>query len=153
MKNPKVTVSEEIQLANLIVDTTPQGKELTPGEWITLLRKHYRMSQTDLAKRANITRANLLAIELGKADPRISTLQRIYQALSCQLRPEPHPQKPLEKIIRGRAREIAKFRLDRVVGAMAREGQAPDKKQYKKILKKRTEEILQDPRARLWQDS
>ena len=35
------------------------------------------MTQAELAKRAKITQANLVAIESGKVDPRVSTLQRI----------------------------------------------------------------------------
>jgi len=108
------------------------------------------MTRAELAKRANITQANLWAIESGKADPRISTLQRIYKGLSCHLSVEPRPQQPLEAILRGRARAIALTRLKTTMGTMALEEQAPEKEIFKKLLEKRTDEILRDPHERLW---
>lgn len=108
------------------------------------------MTQAELAKRANITQANLVAIESGKADPRVSTLQRIYEGLFCHLSLEPRLQQPLEDILRGRAQSIALQRLKKTMGTMALEEQAPDKEIFAKLLEKRTEEILRDTRERLW---
>jgi len=108
------------------------------------------MTQAELAKRANITQANLVAIESGKVDPRVGTLQRIYEALSCHLNIEPWPQKPLEDILRGRARAVALRRLKKTMGTMALEDQAPEAEVFRKILEKRTDDILRDPREKLW---
>jgi len=80
----------------------------------------------------------------------VSTLQRIYKGLSCNLSVEPRPQKSLEEILRGRARAIALKRLKKTMGTMALEGQAPEKEIFQKLLEKRTDEILRDPRERLW---
>lgn len=148
-KSPKIL--NEIALSKLQGDSSPQEPNLSPGQWISLVRKTLRMTQADLAKRANITRANLVAIELGKADPRVSTLRRIYQGLSCNLQVAPHPQKPIEKILRVRARAIAQKRLEEEMGTLGPED-SPDKKMVKKLLKKRTEEVLHDPRERLWRE-
>jgi transcriptional regulator with XRE-family HTH domain len=117
------------------------------------MRNYLRMTQAELAKRANITPANLVAIESGKVDPRVSTLQRIYQGLSCRLSVEPRPQKPLEEILRGRARAVALKRLKKTMGTMALEEQAPEKEIFKKLLEKRTDEILRDPREKLWRQN
>jgi hypothetical protein len=91
-----------------------------------------------------------VAIESGKVDPRVGTLQRIYQGLSCHLSVEPWPQKPLEDILRGRAQAIALTRLKKTMGTMALEGQAPEKEVFRKLLEKRTNEILHDTREKLW---
>lgn len=112
------------------------------------------MTQAELAKRANITQANLVAIESGKVDPRVSTLQRIYKGLSCHLSVEPRPQKPLEEILRGRARAVALKRLKKTVGTMALEEQAVDKEIFEKLLEIQTDQILHNPCEKLWrQDS
>ena len=108
------------------------------------------MTQAELAKRARITQANLAAIESGKVDPRVSTLQRIYRGLSCHLSLEPRPQQPLEDIIRGRARAIALQRLNKTMGTMALEEQALEEEVFRKLLEKRTDEILHNPREKLW---
>jgi len=150
MRKISITIVDDIALSKLRVDSSSEDQNLKPKDWVRLLRTYLRMTQAELAKRANITQANLVAIESGKADPRVSTLQRIYKGLSCYLSVEPRPQKPLEEILRGRARAIALKRLKKTMGTMALEEQAPEKEIFKKLLEKRTDEILHDPRERLW---
>ncbi len=150
MRKKSITIVDDIALSKLRVDPPSEDQNLKPRDWIRVFRNYLRMTQAELAKRANITQANLVAIESGKADPRVSTLQRIYKGLSCNLSVEPRPQKPLEEILRGRARAIALKRLKKTMGTMALEEQAPEKEIFKKLLEKRTDEILHDPRERLW---
>ena len=150
MKRRHLTIIDDIALSKLRVDSSPDNHHLKPQDWVRLLRTYLRMTQAELAKRAHITKANLIAIESGKADPRVSTLQRIYKGLSCKLSVEPVPQQPLDEILRGRARALALTRLKKTMGTMALEEQAPEKEIFKKLLEKRTDEILRDPRERLW---
>ena len=152
MKKLPLTIIDDIALSKLRVGSSLNDPNLKPGHWIRILRTYLRMTQGELAKRANITKANLIAIESGKADPRVSTLQRIYKGLYSNLSIEPVPQKPLEEILRGRARAIALKRLKKIMGTMALEDQAPRKEIFKKLLEKRTDEILRDPRERLWRN-
>jgi len=154
MKKRSTTIVDDMALSNLKVDSSPEDQNLKPRDWIRLLRNYLRMTQAELAKRANITQANLVAIESGKVDPRVTTLQRIYQGLSCHLSFEPRPQKPLEEILHGRARAVALKRLKKTMGTMALEDQAVGKEIFEKLLEKRTNQILYDPREKLWrQDS
>ena len=150
MRKKLITIVDDIALSKLRVDSSSEDQNLKPSDWIRLMRCYLRMTQAELAQRANITKANLIAIESGKADPRVSTLQRIYKGLSCNLSVEPLPRKPLEEILRGRARAMALKRLKKTMGTMALEEQAPEKEIFKKLLEKRKDEILRDPRERLW---
>ena len=150
MKKIPLTIVDDIALSKLRVDLSIETQNLKPSDWIRILRRYFRMTQAELAKRATITTANLIAIESGKADPRVGTLQRIYKALYSNLSVEPVLQKPLEQILRGRARGIALKRLKKTMGTMALEDQAPRKEIFNKLLEKRTNEILHDPRERLW---
>jgi predicted DNA-binding mobile mystery protein A len=150
MAKKQTTIMDDISLSKLQVDSSPEDHNLKPQGWIRLMRNYLRMTQAELAKRANITQANLVAIESGKVDPRVSTLQRIYQGLYCHLSVEPRPQKPLEELLRGRARAIALQRLKKTMGTMALEEQAPEKEMFRKLLEKRTDDILRDPREKLW---
>ena len=138
MRKKHTTIVDDIALSQLHVGSSLEDPDLKPSDWIRLLRNYLRMTQAELAKRANITQANLVAIESGKVDPRVSTLQRIYKGLSCHLSVEPRPQKPLEEILRGRARAVALKRLKKTVGTMALEEQAVGKEIFKKLLEKRT---------------
>ncbi len=150
MRKKQATIIDDIALSKLQVDLSSGNHTLKPSDWIRLLRNYLRMTQAELAKRANITQANLVAIESGKTDPRVSTLQRIYEGLSCSLSLEPRPKKSLEEILRGRARAVALTRLKKTMGTMALEDQAPEADVFRKLLEKRTEEILRDPREKLW---
>jgi len=150
MKKRSTTIVDDIILSKLRVESSSKDHDLKPSDWIRLLRNHLRMTQAELAKRANITQANLVAIESGKTDPRVSTLQRIYKSLSCGLSLKPRPKKSLEEILRGRARAVALKRLKKTMGTMALEDQAPEAEVFRKLLEKRTDEILRDPREKLW---
>jgi transcriptional regulator with XRE-family HTH domain len=150
MKQHPTTVIEDTILSDLQIQRLSETHNLKPKDWIRLLRTYLRMTQAELAKRAKITQANLAAIESGKVDPRVGTLQRIYQGLSCHLSVEPRLQKPLEDILRGRARAVALQRLKKTMGTMALEEQAPEKEMFRKLLEKRTDDILRDPREKLW---
>ena len=144
-----LTIVDEMSLAKLQVESSPPGNsKIKHQDWIRLLRQYLRMTQAELAKRANITQANLAAIESGKVDPRVGTLGRIYKGLSCSLSVEPHPDKPLEDILRARARVLAFKRLQNTMAFL--EEQAPDQEIVRKLLEKQTDEILHNPRERLW---
>ena len=149
MKRKLVTIIDDIALSRLQVQDSTEASSRTPGDWIRILRNRLRMTQTELAKRAHITQPNLAAIESGKVDPQVDTLRRIYQGLWCDLNIEPRLQKPLEDILRGRAGTVALKRLKHTMGTMALEDQAPDKETFKRLLEKRTDDILRSRRKHI----
>lgn len=120
------------------------------NEWIRLLRKYFRMTQSELAARAKIPQSHIVKIEGGKTNVQVSTLEKIFKALSCDLTIRPQPQKPLDEILRGRARTIALKRLKQSMGTMALEGQASEADVFRELLEKKTDEILSDPHEKLW---
>jgi len=125
--------------------------EPSPADWIRILRNSLRMTQAELARRAKISQPHLAGIESGKTDPQISTLKRIFEAMSCDLVLQPRPKKPIKELLRGRARSIALKRLKQSMGTMALEQQAPEADVFKQLLEKRTDDILSDRREKLWQ--
>ncbi len=149
MKRTLVTILDDIALSRLKVQNSTEASNRTPGDWIRILRNQLRMTQTELAKRAHITQPNLAAIESGKVDPQVGTLRRIYQGLWCDLNIEPQLQKPLEEILRGRARAVALKRLKHTMGTMALEDQAPDKETFRQLLEKRTDDLLRGRRKHI----
>jgi len=154
MKRGNLNIIDDMALARL--RATPPSEsttwDLSHADWIRTLRSYFRMTQAELAKRAKISQPHLAAIESGKIDPQVSTLRRIYQGLSCDLVVEPRPKKPIEEILRGRARAVALKRLKQAAGTMALEDQAPDREVFLNLLEKRTDEILKDTHERLWND-
>lgn len=149
MKRKVVTIIDDLALSRLHVQEATEPNNRTPGDWIRILRHRLRMTQAELAKRAHITQPNLAAIESGRVDPQVSTLRRIYQGLWCDLTIEPRLKKPLEEILRGRARTVALKQLKHTMGTMALEDQAPDKDMFRRLLEKRTDDILRSERKHI----
>ncbi len=83
-------------------------------------------------------------------DPQVGTLRRIFEAMGCEVIVRPEPIKPIEEVLRGRARSVALKRLKQSMGSMALEQQAPQAELFRQLLEKRTDEILSDRRERLW---
>lgn len=149
MRHKFITVLDDIALSGLTVWSSRNKNKLIAGDWIRLLRSRLRMTQAELARRAHITQPNLAAIESGKVDPQVGTLRRIYEGLGCELNLEPLLHKPLEELVRDRARAVALTRLKQTMGTMALEDQAPDKDTFRQLLEKRTDDLLRSPRKRL----
>lgn len=149
MRQKFMTVIDDLALSKLSVQASRDVSKLTAGDWIRLLRNRLRMTQAELAQRAHITQPNLAAIESGKVDPQVGTLRRIYEGLGCELNLEPLLHKPLEELVRDRARTVALKRLKQTMGTMALEDQAPDKEMFRQLLEKRTDDILRSRRKRI----
>ncbi|OVE76499.1 hypothetical protein BVX98_05835 [bacterium F11] len=152
MRRKKLNVLDEMSLSRLTTPSKNAVWEPSFSEWIRILRGAQRMTQATLAKRAKMSQPHVAGIEAGKIDPQISTINRIFDALSCQLIIEPRPKKPIEELLRVRARIIALKRLKQTMGTMALEDQAPDQEVFKQLLNKYTEEILNDRREQLWEE-
>jgi len=150
MAQRRLNIVDEMALSRLSPPET-KAHEPPPGDWIRILRDSLRMTQAELARRAKISQPHLAGIESGKTDPQISTLKRIFEAMSCDLVLEPRPRKPIKDLLRGRARSIALKRLKQSMGTMALEQQAPEADVFKQLLEKRTDDILTDRREKLWQ--
>lgn len=150
MKQKYFNLMEKRALALLPTKVGTEDWDPPFNEWIRLLRKYFRMTQAELAERAKIPQSHIVKIEQGKTDVQISTLEKIFKALSCDLIIQPKPQKSIDDILRGRARSIALKRLKQSMGTMALEGQAAEAETFRELLEKMTDEILSDPSEKLW---
>lgn len=152
-RSQRTKVLEAMALSGLTeAPKEPKLWSPTCGDWIRMVRTSLRMSQADLAKRSGVSQPHLAGIETGKVDPRVSTLRRIFEALSCDLVIEPQPTRPLDQVLRDKARSIARKRLRQSMGTMALENQAPNAEVFKALLEQRTDEILSRKGERIWRD-
>lgn len=149
MKRNRLTPTDEDAIARLRGGSPQSPWDSSCADWIRILRTYLRMTQMELAERAKIQQSHLAGIESGKTDPRISTVRRLYEALSCRLSLEPKPIEPIEEILRGRARAVALNRLKQSAGTMALEDQAPEADTFRRMLETQTDEILADRGNRL----
>ena len=152
-RSNKLDIVQDMALARLNTYEPSKLGEPSYSDWIRILRKSLRMTQAELARRAHITQPHLAGIEGGKVDPKISTLKRIFEALSTELLIEPRPRKPIKEILRGRARSVALKRLKQSMGTMSLEGQAPEADVFRHLLEKQTDDILATTHGNLSQPS
>lgn len=153
MNKKRLTITDDLALSGLQSKPKKEGFYIEyqpdPHDWIRIFRTYFRMPQAELAERAKVSKAHLVGIEKGKYDPRIGTIKKIFAALGCDIVFRPEPKKPVEAILRGRARAIALKSLKQVMGSMSLEAQAPGARDFKRLLEKRTDEILADKRISL----
>ncbi len=152
MTKKRLSIIDDMAVSRLKA-TLSRKSEPSAGDWIRIVRLALRMTQAELAERAHMSQPHLAGIERGRIDPQVTTLKRIFEALSCDLVIEPRPIHPIKEVLRGRARSLALKRLKRSMGTMALEEQAPEPNVFRQLLEKRTDEILSDPREKLWPKS
>lgn len=152
IRQRRLDLTEQNALVELQTFPISISSRMPIGHWLKLLRIHLRMNQPDLARFSQLPQSYIANIESGKRIPPISTLQRIFNALECDVALVPRLRRDVDSILRNRARIIALERLKRTMGTMALEEQAPTTEKFRELLEKRTDEILNDRREDLWRN-
>lgn len=143
-------VLEEIMQASQAMKVATRG--LSIGELIKLIRSQLGMSQTILAKRAGVPQSTVSRVEAGKKDVSLSTLQKILEASSCDLIIAPALKGPITVLRHKQARKMAEKRVHYLKGTMNLEDQQPDSRFIEELLKQETEQFLQGPSFKLWEE-
>jgi len=96
-----------------------------PKGWIKALRQALAMSQADLARRMNVTQAAVASMERSEAAGKIQldTLQRVAEAMDCDLVYALVPRRSLEVVLRDAARRKLSPHLRAVAQTMSLEDQ------------------------------
>ena len=118
--------------------------------WAKAVREALGMTTAQLAKRLGVKQPSVVAIEQSEAKGTIelATLRRVAEALDCTLVYAFVPNKPLEAIVRARARLFSRRRRGPVEHSMLLEDQAVKGKDSDKRL----DEIVSDTNPRLFWD-
>ena len=118
--------------------------------WIKAVREALGMTTAQLAKRLGVKQPSVVAIEQSEAKGTIelATLRRVAEALDCTLVYALVPNKPLEAIVRDRARAFVRRRREPVEHSMLLE----DQKVTAKDAEARLDEILRETNPRLFWD-
>jgi predicted DNA-binding mobile mystery protein A len=119
--------------------------------WIKAIREGLGMSTAQLAGRLGIKQPSVVALEQSevKGTIELATLRRVAEALDCTLIYALVPKKPLESMVRDRARGVARRRLAAIEHSMLLEDQAATAKDFEARLEELAGEI--NPRL-LWKD-
>jgi predicted DNA-binding mobile mystery protein A len=109
------------------------------------------MSTAQLAQRLGIKQPSVVAVEQSevKGTIELATLRRVAEALDCTVIYALVPNKPLESMVRERAKGVARRRLAAIEHSMLLEDQAASGKDLEARIEKLAGEI--DLRL-LWED-
>jgi predicted DNA-binding mobile mystery protein A len=118
--------------------------------WIKAIREALGMTTTQLAQRLGVKQPSVVAIEQSEAKGtmELATLRRVAASLDCTLVYALVPNKPLEAMVRDRARAFARRRLGPVEHSMLLE----DQKVTAKDAEAGLDEIVRETNPRLFWD-
>lgn len=121
--------------------------------WLSTIRKSLNMSQRQLGTRLSITPQGVGDIEKREAEGTITlnTLKQFAEALDMQLVYGLIPKaESLEKMIEGKAREMATKIVMRTSTSMKLEDQGNSKERIEEAIAELTEEIVRSTPKSLW---
>jgi len=151
MKKAWLTTHSRSQLDKRFIELG-SAKRYTPPVrgWIKAIRAALGMSTAQLAKRLGIKQPSLVELEQSEAKGSIelATLRRVAEALDCTLVYALVPNKPLEAIVRNRARAFMRRRREPVEHSMLLE----DQKVKGKDADARLDDIVRETNPRLFWD-
>ena len=149
-KSRRATQSRR-QLDRRFRNLGPARRYATPVRgWVKAIREALGMSTAQLAQRLRIKQPSLVQLEQSEAKGTIElgTLRRVAEALDCTVVYALVPNKPLETMVRDRARAFARKRREYVEHSMLLENQ----KVASKNLKAQLDEIIREKNPRLFWD-
>jgi predicted DNA-binding mobile mystery protein A len=152
MDKTKLAAHSRSQLDKRFNQIGPLSRFAVPVRgWIKAIREGLGMSSEQLAKRLGVKQPSVVALEQSEAKGTIelATLRRVAEALDCTLVYALVPNKPLETIVRDRARILLRRRRAPVEHSMLLEDQAVSAKDSKARL---DEFVRETNPSRLWDE-
>jgi predicted DNA-binding mobile mystery protein A len=104
--------------------------------WIRAIRDALGMSTSELARRMGLSKGRIGQIERAEQDRSLTldTLERAAAALDCRVEYVLVPRRPLDELVRERARAKAAAEVAAVDHTMALEDQQPDSESTKSLI-------------------
>lgn len=130
------------------------GLECPHRGWIKAIRESLGMTTAQLGKKMGVSQPRIVDIEKSEKTGAITfdTLERAAQAMDCKLVYSFVPRKPLNELIEGRARLIARERLKRTGHTMALEAQSVQEDDEQEQLDYLVRKIIEKAGSDLWKD-
>jgi predicted DNA-binding mobile mystery protein A len=125
-----------------------------PRGWIKAIREALGMTTAQLAQRIGVSQSRAFIIEKAEKEGSITmdSLERAAQALDCRVVYALIPKKPLNDLVKDRARIVAKKRLQSTQHTMALEAQSVDASDEEEQLKQLIRRLIEKSGSELWKD-
>lgn len=122
--------------------------------WVRTLRKALGMSSPQLAMRLQISKSQASQIERMEIEDRITLkqLRRVADSLGCDLLYALVPRKPVEEMVRDRARLKAKRLVSKTDVQMKLEAQQLSEDKLQSLIEVEVNQLVRDMPRDLWED-
>lgn len=147
MKNAEKMFLEEVSCKGLQLQQSLRGMSI--GQLIRMIRKQLGMSQKILCSKAKIPQPTLSKIERKRVIPNIDTLEKILDALCCDLIIAPVLRISIKEQRRIQAYKVAKKHVEYLRGTMSLEGQETDSEFSDELIKEKEKEFMES--KKLWE--
>ncbi|MCQ2740129.1 MAG: mobile mystery protein A [bacterium] len=129
-------------LKKAIIERPPQG-------WLKTIREFLGMTTTQLAKKINVAQPRVINLEKNEKNTKISTMERIADALNCDFVYAFIPRENIDDIIYNQAKKKALKILNKVHTNMSLENQLTDSDDLVEDIIK---DLLDDNISRIWDE-
>ncbi len=127
-------------LKKAVIDRPQQG-------WLKTIREFLGMTTTQLAQKIGVSQPRVVNMEKNEKNIKISTMERIADALNCDFFYALIPREKIDDIIYNQARKKAIKILDKVNQNMGLENQLAETKE---LLEDIIKELLDSNISRIW---
>lgn len=153
--NPEERITARRQLDKRLSNLQgADNLERPPRGWIRAIREALGMTTAQLAMRLGVSQPRAVAIEKAEISGSITlvSLERAAQALDCRLVYTLVPKKPLEELVKEKAKALARKRLQIAGHSMKLEAQGLDRQDEDEQLKKLIDKVIIQGGSKLWED-
>jgi len=132
----------------------PQTLARPPRGWIKAIREALGMTSQQLAQRMGVSQPRISEIEKQEmaSSLTLDTLQRVANALDCQLVYALVPRESLNTLVQKRAEKVARTRVKAASHSMALEGQGVDNVDTAEQLDALIKKLTEQGGSALWDD-
>ena len=123
--------------------------EIPSQGWVRTIRDFFGMTTTQLAKRLNVSQSRIVRIEQNEKNTKISTMERIAEAMNCEFVYAFVPREKIDDIIYNQAKKKALKILNKVNTNMVLENQLT---QNNDTLDELIQELLNNNLSRIWDE-
>lgn len=125
-----------------------------PRGWIKAIREALNMSAVQMAKRLGVVRSRVNALEKSEVtgNVTIKTMREAAEAMNCKFIYAIVPVKPMDELLRDRAKIHAHERLQSIDHTMRLENQAMDEEDREEQAARIINEIIENEPRRLWRE-
>jgi len=131
------------EFKKVLIERPPQG-------WLKTIREFFGMTTTQLAKRIGVAQPRIVNLEKNEKNTKISTMERIADALNCDFVYAFIPRENIDNIIYNQAKKKALKILNKVNANMNLENQLSKNNE---LLEDLINELLNDNIARIWDET